>query len=177
MPPINVADLPYRACVGTMVLDRTGRVFVGARADGPEHVDATHAWQMPQGGLDPGEDPWQAALRELYEETNIRSVGRLGETRDWLTYDIPPEIIGQAWNGKYRGQRQKWFALRFTGDEREIDVAHPPGGHKPEFLDWRWEPMQNLPALVVPFKRKVYERVVAEFSRFAEADQGRSDLI
>jgi putative (di)nucleoside polyphosphate hydrolase len=163
--------------VGTMVLDRTGRVFVGARADGPEHVDATHAWQMPQGGLDPGEDPWQAALRELYEETNIRSVGRLGETRDWLTYDIPPEIIGQAWNGKYRGQRQKWFALRFTGDEREIDVAHPPGGHKPEFLDWRWEPMQNLPALVVPFKRKVYERVVAEFSRFAEADQGRSDLI
>jgi putative (di)nucleoside polyphosphate hydrolase len=167
MPPIDTTDLPYRACVGTVVLNRAGLVFIGARADGPEHVDATHAWQMPQGGLDPGEDPWQAALRELYEETNIRSVERLGETNDWLTYDIPPEIIGQAWNGKYRGQRQKWFALRFTGDEGEIDVAHPPGGYKPEFLDWRWEPMQNLPALVVPFKRKVYEQVVAEFSRFA----------
>jgi putative (di)nucleoside polyphosphate hydrolase len=168
MPPVkDVSELPYRACVGTMVLDRAGRVFIGRRSDGPEHVDATHAWQMPQGGIDPDEDPWQAALRELYEETNISSVERLGETRDWLTYDIPPEIIGQAWNGKYRGQKQKWFALRFTGDEREIDVAHPPGGHAPEFLDWRWEPMQNLPALVVPFKRKVYEQVVAELGRLA----------
>jgi len=172
MPPRNIADLPYRACVGTLVLNRAGLVFVGARAGGPEHVDATHAWQMPQGGLDPGEDPWQAALRELYEETNIRSVARLGETREWLTYDIPPEIIGQAWNGKYRGQKQKWFALRFTGDEREIDVAHPPGSHKPEFLGWRWEPMQNLPALVVPFKRAVYEQVVAEFIRFAGPSAG-----
>jgi putative (di)nucleoside polyphosphate hydrolase len=168
MPPRNITDLPYRAGVGTLVLNRAGQVFIGARADGPEHVDATHAWQMPQGGLDPGEDPWQAALRELYEETNIRSVDRLGETKDWLTYDIPPEIIGQAWNGKYRGQKQKWFALRFTGEEREIDVAHPPGDHRPEFLRWRWEAMQNLPALVVPFKRGVYEQVVAEFRRFAE---------
>jgi putative (di)nucleoside polyphosphate hydrolase len=172
MPPIkDVSALPYRACVGTMVLSRAGLAFIGARADGPEHVDQTHAWQMPQGGIDPGEDPWGAALRELYEETNIRSVERLGETRDWLTYDIPPEIIGQAWKGKYRGQRQKWFALRFTGDEREIDVTHPAGGHEPEFLDWRWEPMQNLPALVIPFKRNVYEQVVAEFSKFAEPDR------
>jgi putative (di)nucleoside polyphosphate hydrolase len=173
MPPVkDVSELPYRACVGTMVLNRAGRVFIGARADGPEHVDATHAWQMPQGGVDPGEDPWQAARRELYEETNIRSVERLGETKDWLTYDIPPQLIGQAWNGKYRGQKQKWFALRFTGDEREIDVAHPGGGHEPEFLDWRWEPMQNLPALVVPFKRKVYEQVVAELGRFAAPSAG-----
>jgi putative (di)nucleoside polyphosphate hydrolase len=171
MPPVkDISALPYRACVGAMVLNRAGRVFVGARAGGPEHVDQTHAWQMPQGGIDPGEDPWRAALRELYEETNIRTVERLGETRDWLTYDIPPEIIGQAWNGKYRGQKQKWFALRFTGDEREIDVTHPGGGHEPEFLDWRWEPMQNLPALVVPFKRKVYEQVVAELGRFAQLD-------
>jgi putative (di)nucleoside polyphosphate hydrolase len=150
-----------------VLLNRDGRVFIGRRSDGPEHVDASHAWQMPQGGVDPGEDPWPAALRELYEETNVRSVERLGETRDWLTYDIPRGIIGQAWKGKYRGQRQKWYALRFVGDESEIDVAHPAGGHEPEFTDWRWEPMANLPALIIPFKRKVYEQVVAEFRHLA----------
>jgi putative (di)nucleoside polyphosphate hydrolase len=159
--------LPYRPCVGIMLFNRDGRVFVGRRSDGPEHVDAAHAWQMPQGGIDPDEDPWQAALRELYEETNVRSVKRLGETKDWLTYDIPPELIGRAWKGKYCGQRQKWYALRFTGDEREIDIAHPAGGHEPEFLAWRWEPMENLPTLIVPFKRKVYEQVVAEFRHLA----------
>jgi putative (di)nucleoside polyphosphate hydrolase len=172
MPPAmdqpEPPKLPYRACVGIMVLNRAGRVFIGRRRNGPEHVDTSHAWQMPQGGVDPGEDTWQAALRELYEETNIRSVERLGEIAEWLTYDIPSDLIGEAWGGKYRGQTQKWYALRFTGDAREIDVAHPGGGHKPEFLDWRWEPIGNLPALVVPFKRKVYEQVVAEFSRFAQ---------
>jgi putative (di)nucleoside polyphosphate hydrolase len=164
----DTPDLPYRACVGIMLLNRSGRVFIGRRSDGPEHVDATHAWQMPQGGVDPDEDPWRAALRELYEETNVRSVERLGAIEEWLTYDIPSDIIGRAWGGKYRGQKQKWFAMRFTGDEREIDTAHPGGGHKPEFLAWRWEPMANLPALVVPFKRKVYEEVVAKFSKFAK---------
>src|SRR5258708_25394197 len=110
MPPVkDISALPYRACVGAMVLNRAGRVFIGASSGGPEDVDATHGWQMPQGGIDAGEDPWRAALRELYEETSIRTVERLGETSDWLTYDIPPEIIGQAWNGKYRGQKQKWF--------------------------------------------------------------------
>jgi putative (di)nucleoside polyphosphate hydrolase len=167
------SELPYRACVGIMVLNRGGHVFIGRRRNGPEHVDATHVWQMPQGGVDPGEDTWQAALRELYEETNIRSVERLGEIADWLTYDIPSDIIGDAWGGKYRGQTQKWYAMRFVGDEREIDVAHPGGGHhKPEFSDWRWEPIQNLPTLVVPFKRKVYEQVVAAFSRFAAPGPG-----
>jgi putative (di)nucleoside polyphosphate hydrolase len=161
-------DLPYRPCVGLMVLNREGRVFIGRRTGGPEHVDATHVWQMPQGGVDPGEDPWLAALRELHEETNIRSVEKLGEIEEWLAYDIPPDIVGQAWKGKYRGQTQKWYALRFTGDEREINIAHP-GGHKPEFGAWRWEPMTNLPALIIPFKRKVYERVVAEFAKFASA--------
>ncbi len=151
-----------------MVLNRGGRVFIGRRRNGPEHVDATHAWQMPQGGVDPGEDSWQAALRELHEETSIRSVERLGEIADWLTYDIPSDLVGDAWSGKYRGQTQKWYAMRFVGDEREIDVAHPGDGqHKPEFTDWRWEPMQNLPALIVPFKRNVYEQVVSAFSRFA----------
>jgi putative (di)nucleoside polyphosphate hydrolase len=161
-------DLPYRPCVGVALLNGDGRVFVGRRTDGPEHTDETHVWQMPQGGLDPGEEPFACALRELYEETNITSVEHLGEIDEWLTYDIPPKIAGQAWKGRYRGQKQKWFALRFTGDEREIDVRHPGGGkHKPEFIDWRWEPMQNLPALVVPFKRKVYERVVGAFKHLA----------
>jgi putative (di)nucleoside polyphosphate hydrolase len=146
-----------------MLLNRRGRVFIGRRVDGAEHVDETHAWQMPQGGVDKNEDPYQAALRELYEETNIRTVERLGEIKDWLTYDIPRVIVEQAWKGKYRGQTQKWFALRFTGDESEIDITCP-GGHKPEFNAWRWEPMQNLPELVIPFKREVYERVVAEFA-------------
>lgn len=150
-----------------MVLNRAGRVFVGRRADGPEHVDSTHAWQMPQGGIDSGEDPWGAALRELYEETGMRSVERLDEIKEWLTYDIPHQLIGQAWRGRYRGQKQKWYAVRFTGDEREIDTLHPPGGHKPEFREWRWEPMANLPSLIIPFKRKVYEQVVAAFGHLA----------
>jgi putative (di)nucleoside polyphosphate hydrolase len=163
-------DLPYRPCVGIMLLNRQGLVFIGRRTDGPEHVDATHVWQMPQGGVDLEEDPYPAALRELREETSISSVQRLGAIDDWLTYDIPRNILGKAWKGRYRGQTQKWFALRFTGDESEIDVEHPPDGHKAEFVEWRWEPMGNLPNLVVPFKRPVYERVVAEFGRFGKGD-------
>jgi putative (di)nucleoside polyphosphate hydrolase len=159
--------LPYRPCVGLMVLDCAGRAFIGRRTSGPEHVDEVHVWQMPQGGIDEGEDPYPAALRELYEETNIRSVEKLGEIEEWLTYDIPREIVGQAWQGKYRGQKQKWFALRFTGEESEINVAEPAGGHEPEFVQWRWEPVANLPGLIIPFKRKVYERVVKEFAKFA----------
>ena len=162
-------QLPYRPCVGVMVINRAGLAFVGRRTDGPEHVDATHVWQMPQGGIDEGEDPYPAALRELNEETNIRSVEKIGEIAEWLSYDIPREIVGQAWGGKYRGQTQKWFCLRFTGDEREIDIAHPAGGHKPEFVEWRWEPLGNLPKLIIPFKRPVYERVVREFRRLAAA--------
>lgn len=159
-------SLPYRRCVGMTVLNRAGLAFIGRRVDGPEHTDNVHVWQMPQGGIDRGEDPWPAAVRELREETNIGAIERLGEIVDWLTYDIPPEIVGQAWNGRYRGQTQKWFALRFTGDDGEIDIAHPAGGLEPEFTEWRWEPLQNLPGLVVPFKREVYQRVVAEFQKF-----------
>jgi putative (di)nucleoside polyphosphate hydrolase len=159
-------SLPFRPCVGIMVINRAGRVFIGRRRDGPEHVDDTHQWQMPQGGVDKNEDTYRAALRELREETNISSVEKLGEVAEWLSYDIPREIVGQAWKGKYRGQTQKWYALRFTGDESEIDITCP-AGHKPEFSDWRWERMEKLPALIIPFKRPVYERVVKEFSSFA----------
>ena len=160
--------LPYRPCVGVMVLNRAGRAFVGRRLGGPKHVDEHHVWQMPQGGIDEGEDPFPAALRELYEETSIRSVEKIGEIEDWLIYDIPREIVGQAWKGRYRGQKQKWYAFRFTGNEKEINILEPVGGHKPEFVEWRWEPMRNLPSLIIPFKRPVYERVVREFSRFAK---------
>jgi putative (di)nucleoside polyphosphate hydrolase len=161
-------SLPYRPCAGITVFNRDGLVFAGRRTDGPEHTDTTHVWQMPQGGIDENEDPYAAALRELYEETNIRSVEKLGEVPEWLTYDIPREILSNAWQGKYRGQKQKWYALRFTGDDSEIDVAHPGGGHhKAEFLDWRWVDIRALPALVVPFKQPLYARVVQEFAKFA----------
>ena len=129
----------------------------------------SHVWQMPQGGVDPGEDTWAAAKRELYEETSVRSVEKLGEVADWLIYDIPRTVAGRAWKGRYRGQRQKWYAVRFTGQDAEINVASPGGGHKAEFVSWRWEPMKNLPNLIVPFKRPVYERVVKEFSESSRA--------
>ncbi|MBN8937158.1 MAG: RNA pyrophosphohydrolase [Rhizobiales bacterium] len=159
-------DLPYRPCAGLCVINRKGLVFIGRRASGPEHIDETHVWQMPQGGIDDGEKPYPAALRELYEETSIRSVERLGAIRAWLTYDIPQAIGQNAWKGRYRGQKQKWYALRFTGRDSEINVENPGDGHDPEFIDWRWEPMENLPDLVVPFKRNTYVQVVRNFSKF-----------
>jgi putative (di)nucleoside polyphosphate hydrolase len=159
-------SLPYRPCVGIMLINPDGRVFVGKRRGGPEHVDASHSWQMPQGGVDKGEDTYAAALRELQEETNVTSVKKLGEIAEWLSYDIPREIVGEAWKGRYRGQKQKWYALRFTGKESEVDIDCP-AGHKPEFTAWRWEQMEKLPALIIPFKRPVYDRVVQEFAKFA----------
>jgi len=163
---MNEVRLPYRPCVGTMVLNRDGLAFVGRRTSGPEHLDAdrTHSWQMPQGGIDAGEEPLAAALRELREETNITSVTLLAEAPDWFTYDLPPALIGKAWNGRFRGQRQKWYALRFTGSDAEIDIANP-AGHDPEFVAWRWAALNELPDLVVPFKRQVYTAIVAEFAR------------
>ena len=160
---------PYRPNVGIALFNAEGRVLIGHRfkGDGPEIILPGLEWQMPQGGIDAGEDTFQAAKRELYEETSIKSVEKLGEVSDWLIYDIPRTVAGRAWKGRYRGQRQKWFALRFTGKENEINVAHPGGGHKAEFITWRWEPMKNLPELIVPFKRPVYERVVKEFAGLA----------
>jgi putative (di)nucleoside polyphosphate hydrolase len=162
-------DLPYRPAVGVALFNRDGLVFVGRRRSGPEQIDLTHFWQLPQGGIDSGEEPWPAAVRELREETNIRAVERIGEIAEWLTYDIPRDLVGEAWNGKYRGQKQKWFAMRFLGADSEIDVANPDGTHEPEFSDWRWEPLHNIANLIVPFKRAVYERVAAEFLPLATA--------
>ena len=151
MPSYN--SLPYRPCVGTMVLNRDGLVFIGRRTEGPEHVDLTHVWQMPQGGIDEGEDPWPAALRELHEETNISSVDKLDEVPDWLAYDLPPEVARQAWKGRYRGQTQKWFAFRFEGSDDEINVTRPGGGkHKSEFSEWRWERLDRAVELIVPYE-------------------------
>jgi putative (di)nucleoside polyphosphate hydrolase len=164
----HIEDRPYRPCVGGAVFNRVGLVFIGRRAEGPEQIDDVHVWQMPQGGIDEGEDSWAATLRELYEETDIRSVERLGVIDEWLSYDLPRGLAGHAWGGKYRGQSQKWFALRFCGDDREINIKTPGGGrHEPEFIDWKWERLERLPDLVVPFKRGVYERIVREFSKFA----------
>lgn len=164
----QLEDLPYRPCAGMAVFNSAGRVFMGKRAGGPEHVDMTHSWQLPQGGIDKGEEPLEAALRELYEETSIRSVKLIGEVPDWLSYDLPGRIAGEAWRGKYRGQTQRWFAFSFTGDDGEIDILRPGDGkHKAEFVDWRWEQLDRAAELVVPFKRPIYERVIREFRRFA----------
>jgi putative (di)nucleoside polyphosphate hydrolase len=162
-------SLPYRPCVGVTLINRAGLVFVGRRKPeaGPEHVAGDLAWQMPQGGIDDGEAPQAAALRELHEETNVgaASVRLLDEAPDWLSYDLPPEVRKQAWRGRYRGQTQRWFAFGFLGDDDAIDVERPGGGaHKAEFDAWRWVPFAELPGLIVPFKRPVYEGVVAAFA-------------
>lgn len=162
------AVLPYRPCVGIALFGRDGLVWIGRRVDGPDEAEGMGRWwQMPQGGIDEGEDPVVAARRELHEETNITSVRLLGATDDWLRYDLPDGLVGKAWGGRYRGQKTKWVAFRFEGDEREIDVAHPPGDHEPEFLEWRWERLERLPDLIVPFKRAVYQAVAAAFRDYA----------
>lgn len=166
---VKAEDLPYRPCVGVMILNSNGLVWAGRRIpDGNSEYDGSpQLWQMPQGGIDKGEDPLDAAYRELYEETGIRTVTLLAEARDWINYDLPPQLIGIGLKGKFRGQTQRWFAFRFEGDEGEIAINPPPGGHGPEFDAWEWKPMQELPRLIVPFKRAVYDQVVAEFQHLA----------
>lgn len=158
----------YRPCVGITVINPEGLVWVGRRADAPGDAEGRGAWwQMPQGGIDAGEAPADAALRELIEETGMRTVRILGETDGWLSYDLPEHLLGKAWGGRYRGQAQKWFAVRFLGDEGEIDIE-PTSGQKAEFSEWRWVPLNEVAELIVPFKRDVYVKVVDAFGPLAE---------
>ena len=154
--PIDPASLPYRRGVGIALFNAAGKVFAA------ERIDTPGAWQMPQGGLDKGEEPWPAALRELKEEIGTNKAERLRET-GWLRYELPPHLVGHAWHGKFRGQEQKWFAARFTGVDADIDLE---ADRHPEFRVWRWAALGELPNLIVPFKRSLYVDVLAEFRDF-----------
>jgi putative (di)nucleoside polyphosphate hydrolase len=159
-----LSDLPYRPNVGAVLFNSSGRVLVARRADLPDAEAPAGRWQLPQGGIDEGENPRDAVLRELEEEIGTARAEVVGEHDEWLTYDFPPELIGVALRGKYRGQRQRWFALRFTGDESDIRFdLHP----HPEFDAWKWVELASLPELAVPFKRPIYEALVTSFARFA----------
>ncbi len=163
-PPPDITDLPYRRCVGIMLFNREGRVWVGRRVKDDGEASFEFLWQMPQGGIDPGEEPRETALRELFEETGLRSAEILAEHPDWLTYDFPPDVLARK-GFRNRGQTQKWFALLHTGADSDFDLnAHDPV----EFDDWRWEAIGAVPGLVVAFKRPVYEAVAAAFTPIAQ---------
>jgi putative (di)nucleoside polyphosphate hydrolase len=159
---VDPAALPYRPCVGLMVLNREGQVFVGKRVD-----QTIESWQMPQGGIDPGEEPRQTALRELSEEIGTTKVEFIREHPDWLTYDLPSHLVGIAWQGRYRGQKLKWFAVRFVGTDSDINLKTE---HQ-EFSDWKWADIDDLLRLIVPFKRETYAQVIAAFSDLAKPAQ------
>jgi putative (di)nucleoside polyphosphate hydrolase len=157
-------SLPYRPNVGAVLFNRKGQVFVARRADLPNAEGAAGGWQLPQGGIDPGEDPRAAVLRELAEEIGTDRAEIVGEHPEWLTYDLPPHLLGVALGGHFRGQKQRWFALRFTGEDSDIRLDADPD---PEFDAWRWAELSDLPALAVDFKLPIYRILVASFARFA----------
>lgn len=156
---IEPDSLPYRPCVGVVLIDARGLVFAGQRIDNP-----SPAWQMPQGGIDDGETPREAAYRELWEETGVTrdKVEFVGKTHGWVTYDLPPELLGKIWGGKYRGQRQKWFLFRFKGQDADVKIA----SEHPEFSTWRWILVDEMVESIVPFKRAVYEEVIRSFRAY-----------
>lgn len=154
-------DLPYRLNVGAALFNQAGQVFVGRRADMPAGME--HVWQMPQGGIDEGEDARTAVFRELAEEIGTAKADIIGEHPDLLSYDLPPHLVGIAFGGRYRGQRQKWFALKFKGADADINLnAHIPA----EFVEWRWAKLSELPDLAVDFKRPIYATLARDFARF-----------
>ena len=157
---MNVKDLPYRDGVGIMLVNQKGLVFVAKRID-----MIAEAWQMPQGGIDSGESPKDAALRELAEETGTDKATILFESRDWYFYDLPETLVGKIWGGNYRGQRQKWFVMAFTGKDSDINIATD----KPEFSEWKWTPLASLPSIIVPFKKQLYAELVEEFEPMVNA--------
>jgi len=158
MTPDDIANLPYRRNVGIMVINAEGLVWVGQRRD---REPGQEAWQMPQGGVDPGEDPHTAALRELEEETGISAdlVEAIAESEDWLPYDLPHDLVPKLWKGRYRGQEQKWYLFRFLGTDDQVNIATKT----PEFSAWKWLAVEDLQNAIVPFKRAVYAQVIAMF--------------
>ncbi len=159
-----MTDLPYRPNVGAVLFDRRGKVFVARRADLPNAEGAPGGWQLPQGGIDANEDPRLAVLRELEEEIGTARARIIGEHPEWLRYDLPPELLGRALGGKWRGQAQRWFALRFEGKDADIRLDLDP---HPEFDAWRWADLEDLPGLAVGFKRPIYDVLVLSFAEFA----------
>jgi putative (di)nucleoside polyphosphate hydrolase len=153
-----IAALPYRPCVGITLFRQDGKVFVAQRIDNPGP-----AWQMPQGGIDDDEDPLKAAWREMKEEIGTNKAELVGESRGWLDYDLPHDLVPKIWKGRFRGQRQKWFAFRFEGTDKDIDIATKHA----EFSAWQWVDFVTVPDLIVPFKRDLYRQVVAEFQHLA----------
>ena len=151
---ISPESLPYRPCAGMMILNRKGQVFVGRRLD-----MVSEYWQMPQGGIDDGEAPLEAALREL-EEIGTRDVELIHSLDEWLTYDLPDDLIGKVWKGKYRGQKQKWFLFRYLGEDQDINIVT----RHPEFSEWKWATVSEIPQLIVPFKRDLYETIIQRFA-------------